>query len=988
MTDNEYKYWAFLCFSQEDNREKRPEAQGVSHRCWGNWLHDALKTFSIPTDFVGQSNGRGEKIPERIQPIFQEQQGVAEEIGLSEEVRGALEHSRCLIVICSPRSAGSARVNEIVRYFKQVGRGRPILPIVVAGEPNASEGNQPSISPQDECFVPALRHPLQVDGTLDLTRRAGRFVFVDARQGADKREILAQDHRNAEADLEMAKIHLIALVVGVGFNGLWWREQKRHFFDLAEAQHQTKEALDQAEEARRQNREAQNKAVENLPGDVQGQIQEAQHQALEAQNQAREAQKQLQEFQNKVRETQSQLEEARARAQAAESRVLEAQQQAQNSQSQLDELRHEAQDAQNKLLETQSQVQEFQSRAQSAQSQLEEARQQIEEVQRQAREAQSQALETPNPTGNVDGQLQESQRQALEAQNQAREAQRQLEEFQNKAQLAQSQLEEARQQIEEFQRQATAAQSQALEVSTQSNNTDAQFKEAQRQVLEAQSQARETQRQLEEFQNTVRDTQGQLEDARSRAVATESKVLEAQQQAQNVQSLFEETRNQAQDAQNKFLEAQGQVQELQSRALSAQSELEAARHEVRTMQSKVLEAQEEARAAHNKVQETQNDVRDAQSLIKGARDLVQDTQSKGRNARRLAKAFAFLAVLSLLTAGVAVSVVLRQRKIADQTLAKATAEEAGKFDPAPGGLDGDQIRQVLGSIGGAEQEENRPRSLDELAAWIPKDEIPDTLKASSEILNDPQRSHFQKWLLLRQGWANPVSAMTLAGGIEGKIVNDEGEDDSNAYFQLAVLDNWMRTDLTGAFNWVCGLPDGDARQRALEKIVPTLAANDPQNTLARLNDLKPAADERIYTLLFARWAAHDPAQAIQQRQLIPGHDQGDAILCTIVTVWMSQQPEAALDWVKFQPDSESKTKALEICIGELAKTDVPGAMMMAESLPEGDLRNMVIAGLYNEWAARDSKAAMHWLEKPDGAAEIMQPRRVARPWAQVLVNLD
>ena len=41
-------------------------------------------------------------------------------------------------------------------------------------------------------------------------------------------------------------------------------------------------------------------------------------------------------------------------------------------------------------------------------------------------------------------------------------------------------------------------------------------------------------------------------------------------------------------------------------------------------------------------------------------------------------------------------------------------------------------------------------------------EIPEALKASPVIVNDQQRSHFQKWLLVRLGWVNPVSAMTCA----------------------------------------------------------------------------------------------------------------------------------------------------------------------------------------------------------------------------------
>ena len=326
MTDSELKYWAFLSYSCQDNCGKRPDTQDASRLCWGDWLHDALKNFPVPPDFIGQVNSRGEIIPERIHPIFQDEQERPEEASLGADIRQALEQSTCLIVICSPRSAKNLHVNEAVRHFKQLGRGRHILPLVVAGEPNASDGDKPGVSPEDECFVPALRHPVRPDGTIDSSRRAGRFIFVDARHGAEKREILAHDHRNAEADLEMAKIQLIALLIGVGFNGLWWREQKRHFFDLSEARQQAREAQNQVEETRRQlqeaqrqAREAQNQALENqnLPRDVHGQIQEAQNRAVEAQAPAPEVQKQLQEFQNQVRATQIPLEEAHRRALAA-----------------------------------------------------------------------------------------------------------------------------------------------------------------------------------------------------------------------------------------------------------------------------------------------------------------------------------------------------------------------------------------------------------------------------------------------------------------------------------------------------------------------------------------------------------------------------------------------------------------------------------------------------------------------------------------------
>jgi len=651
MTDNGFKYWVFLSCSREDNCERRADSPEVGHRCWGNCLQDALTSFSIPAEFVGQINGRGEIIPERIAPFFQDEPELLEAATLSADVRKALEQSVCLVVVCSPRSAQSRQVNEAVRYFKQLGRGKNILPIVIAGEPNAGDGNQPGRSSEDECFVPALRHPVSPDGTLDTARRTGKAIFVDARHGVEKREILANDHRAAEADLEMAKIQLIALLLSVGFNGLWWREQRRHFFDFAEARRSAREALNQVEEFRRQLQETQRQADEsrsqalatqNLPREVHGQIQEAQNLAKAAQNQAHEAEKRLQELQNKVRDTQAQLEAARDRALTAESRVREAQ----------------------------NQAREFQS--------------QLEDTRRLAREAQDKVLEIQTPSQDISSRIQEAQNQTLKAQG----------------------------------------------------------------------------------------------------------------EALNVQSQLEEARQQAGEAHIKFAEAQSRVQEFQNLAQSAQGQLADALDQVRESQSKILEAQNQAGEAQKQVQTVQNKI---------------------RNQRRLARVLALLAVLALGTAGTTIGLAWRQHKAANQALVRAVAEVSGNFDLNPDGEP--PVEQVLQTIAGAEQARNRRHSLDRVAAEIPRSKISEALQASAVIVDDQERSHFQKWLLVRLGWVNPESAMACASAIEGNIVNDEGAGDSILYFQLAVLDNWMKTDFPGAFNWICQLPDADTRQRALEKII-------------------------------------------------------------------------------------------------------------------------------------------------------------------------
>ena len=478
MADIEQNYYAFLSCSPEDNRITQTDSTAAGRRAWADWLEAALKAFVIPPELIGQINGRGEIIPERIASVFRDESELPEGTGLSAEIRHALERSNCLIVICSPRSAQSQQVNAVVSYFKQLGRGHQILPLVIAGTPNASNSNQPGAVGADECYVPALRHPVKSDGTVDTARLASKHAFVDARFGPEKREILAQDHRSAAAELERAKIQLIALLLGVGFDLLWARQQKFHFLELMEAQEEARKTVNQVAEVRRQlqeveqqAREAQKLALEqqNLPREVQHQIQEAQHQAAIAQQQARATQEQLQEVQNKVRETQAQLEEAHNRARVAEAKVLEAQQAARETQSQLEAVRHQVRTAQEQVLEVQTQTQADQ--AQTLQ-------QQILTAQREAQNAQSQ--------------LEEARQQAQDAQSKLSVAQGQAQDFLSQAQLAQSQLAEAHEQLREAQGKVVAAETQAREALSQVQQIQNQTRDAQSQIKAAQDQVRTT----------------------------------------------------------------------------------------------------------------------------------------------------------------------------------------------------------------------------------------------------------------------------------------------------------------------------------------------------------------------------------------------------------------------------------------------------------------------------------------------------------------
>jgi hypothetical protein len=84
-----------------------------------------------------------------------------------------------------------------------------------------------------------------------------------------------------------------------------------------------------------------------------------------------------------------------------------------------------------------------------------------------------------------------------------------------------------------------------------------------------------------------------------------------------------------------------------------------------------------------------------------------------------------------------------------------------------------------------------------------------------------------------------------------------------------------------------------------------------------------------------------------------------------------------------QPESESKNKALVDCIGELAKTDVPGALTLAEFLPEGFGRDTILASLFLK---ADLFAVPEWINGLVLPPEIMSPRNDSLPWTKSFRN--
>jgi hypothetical protein len=201
-----YRYAAFISY-----RHAEPD------RRWAAWLHAALETYRVP----GRLR-RAHGLAATVGRCFRDEDELAASADLSAEIELALAESRFLIVVCSPRTPGSAWVNREVERFREMGRHDRILALLVEGEPADS-------------FPQALRE----------IRRSVADAGGLTREQVQQIEPLAADVRPTAAAAtggggaaghgfaprshaaRQARLRLIAQVLGVRYDDLWERERRR-----------------------------------------------------------------------------------------------------------------------------------------------------------------------------------------------------------------------------------------------------------------------------------------------------------------------------------------------------------------------------------------------------------------------------------------------------------------------------------------------------------------------------------------------------------------------------------------------------------------------------------------------------------------------------------------------------------------------------------------------------------------------------------------
>jgi len=166
-------YWCFISYKHTDNKDEG--------RQWATWLHQQLETYEVPDDLVGKKNQAGQIIPERIFPVFRDEEELGAGSHLSDRIYEALDNTKVVVVLCSPRVVESPYVFEEIRHFKKIGKADDIYAAIIDGEPGSRTIET------GKCFPDTLSHEVDDQGNLLMDQNAeplaADFRLPDGSQG-------------------------------------------------------------------------------------------------------------------------------------------------------------------------------------------------------------------------------------------------------------------------------------------------------------------------------------------------------------------------------------------------------------------------------------------------------------------------------------------------------------------------------------------------------------------------------------------------------------------------------------------------------------------------------------------------------------------------------------------------------------------------------------------------------------------------------------
>lgn len=191
----------------------------------------------------------------------------------------------------------------------------------------------------------------------------------------------------------------------------------------------------------------------------------------------------------------------------------------------------------------------------------------------------------------------------------------------------------------------------------------------------------------------------------------------------------------------------------------------------------------------------------------------------------------------------------------------------------------------------------------------------------------------------------------------------EGNTDANGLIQIVARQTLLAGGIEEATLWSEGLPDGEVKGVAMNRIASAYVRKDP---VAAASWAESYATQDYSSSAIAEigeeWAERDPVAAVSWLQNLPEGNGQAAGLRGAFGDWEDSDPAAASQYLLDMPDSPQKDASISGFATGYAWQNPAIAIEWAESISDPQMRERSLTRAGQAYLRREPEAARTWLE--------------------------
>ncbi|MBP5280875.1 MAG: TIR domain-containing protein [Lachnospiraceae bacterium] len=167
-------------------------------------VHTMVERYVIPKELRGKDGAK------KLGKVFRDEEELPVSSNLTESIQTALDHSKFLIVVCTPNTPESIWVEREITYFIEKHGRDHVVGILVDGTP-------------DQSFPKPLTQALELDHEGNETIREVEPLAAN---------LTDVNHKYKESRIRKEAVRLYAALLGCPFDSLWQREKRQKMRNL------------------------------------------------------------------------------------------------------------------------------------------------------------------------------------------------------------------------------------------------------------------------------------------------------------------------------------------------------------------------------------------------------------------------------------------------------------------------------------------------------------------------------------------------------------------------------------------------------------------------------------------------------------------------------------------------------------------------------------------------------------------------------------